>query len=153
MEDKLNNHVPIFSRTVQKSEKWISEMHSQLSWVHSDRVYHLLRGVLHVLRDQLSVNEAAHLAAQLPLILKGTFFENWDPNAKSKSFSKEEFLDEVLKRMGPNWEPNYDLEHGVAVALQVIMRNISRGEMTDVIGSFKPSLRLFFEQIESGVLK
>jgi uncharacterized protein (DUF2267 family) len=153
-EVKLKNHVTVFSRTVQKSENWVSEMHKDLKWMDADSVYHLLRAVLQALRDHLNTNEAAQLAAQLPLLLKGTFYECWDPKAEMpKGLSKEEFLDDVREKMGPNGELNFDLEQAVLVALRVMMKHVSPGEMADIIGSLKPSLKSFFEKIDNRTSK
>jgi uncharacterized protein (DUF2267 family) len=147
---KLKDHVTVFSRTVQKSEVWVSEMHEELKWMDADGVYHLLKAVLQTFRDHLNTNEAAQLAAQLPLLLKGTFYECWDPKAeRPKGLSKEEFLNDVRNKMGPNGEPNFDFEQGVLVALKVIMKHVSPGEIADVLGSLKPSLKIFFEKIDN----
>lgn len=52
---KVKNRVSIFERTVQKSESWIAEMHTELKWMDADGVYHLLRATLQTLRDQLKI--------------------------------------------------------------------------------------------------
>lgn len=75
----MHSQISTFSSTVQKSEGWIKEIHEELNWMTSDQVYHVLRAVLQTLRDHLSTNEAAQFAAQLPLLLRGIFFESWDP--------------------------------------------------------------------------
>lgn len=140
-------HVSVFEKTVQKSELWIQEMLAELKWMDADGVYHLLRAVLQTLRDQLSVEEVAQLAAQLPLILRGTFYESWSPKMNSpKSFSKEEFFSTVQEKMGPVKIPNFDLESGVVVAVKVLMSHVSPGEMKDVMSSLKPNLRAVFEK-------
>lgn len=47
-----------------------------------DRVFahRVLRAWLHVVRDRLPVDGAAHLAAQLPEFLRGVFYEGWTPS-------------------------------------------------------------------------
>lgn len=147
---KIGHHVRVFESSVQKSEGWIKEMQSELDWVSGDSVYHLLRSVLHVLRDQFSIDEAAHFSAQLPLVLRGTFYECWNPQKnQTQGSTKEEFLNAVRAGLGPADRLNYDFEKGVVVALGVIMNHISQGEMDDVIQSSKHSLKKFFETIEN----
>lgn len=41
--------------------------------------YRVLRAWLHVVRDRLPVASAAHLSAQLPEVLRGSFYEGWVP--------------------------------------------------------------------------
>ncbi len=145
----LRNRVSVFDRTLQKSESWISEMHTKLNWMDADGVYQLLRATLQTLRDQISVHEAAQFASQLPLLLRGTFYECWDPKLKVEGFSKTEFLESVRQKLGPSGPPNYDLESGVSVALDVIFKHVSPGEIKDVVGSLKPSLKDFIEKSEA----
>ena len=39
--------------------------------------YRALRSVLHVLRDRLTPEQAVHLGAQLPLLVRGIFYDGW----------------------------------------------------------------------------
>lgn len=55
------------------------------------------RSVLHALRDRLDANVAAHLAAQMPILLKGVFYDGWDPNRSPQRTSMEGFLSRVEK--------------------------------------------------------
>lgn len=148
--ENVNNRVSVFERTLHKSEAWITEMQNDLSWLSNDKVYHLLRAVLHTLRDQLSVDEAAHFSSQLPMLLRGTFYECWNPKTKSsKGLTKKEFLEAVRNNMDHSDHLSFDLEIGVSIALGVIMNHVSQGEMEDVIQSSKPSLKVFFETVEN----
>ncbi|MGZ3787847.1 MAG: DUF2267 domain-containing protein [Bacteriovorax sp.] len=147
---KISNHVSAFERSLQKSETWISQMQYELKWLNGDSTYHLLRAVLHALRDQLSIDEAAHFSAQLPLLLKGTFYECWNPQKNhSKALSKKEFLEAVMNHLGPVGSIKFELETGVSAALGVIMNHISGGEMNDIVQSSKDSLKAFFNIVEN----
>jgi uncharacterized protein (DUF2267 family) len=53
---------------------------AELSTEDSHHAYRVLRSFLHALRDQLTVDEAAKLAAQLPIFARGVFYEGWDPS-------------------------------------------------------------------------
>jgi uncharacterized protein (DUF2267 family) len=41
-----------------------------------------LRGVLHALGDLLTPDETAELAARLPTLIRGFFYEGWHPATK-----------------------------------------------------------------------
>lgn len=146
----LKNRVSVFDRTVQKSGLWIAEMHTELKWIEADDVYHLLRATLQTLRDQLDTNAAAQFASQLPLLLRGTYYECWNPKIKVKGMSKQEFLESVHEKLGFDGQPNFDLENGVSVTLKVIFKHVSPGETKDVIGTLKASLKEFAEKAASG---
>lgn len=144
---KVTKNVTVFNRTAHKSQAWIKEMQKDLKWMSGDSIYHLLKAVLQSLRDQMSVHEAAHFAAQLPLLLRGTFFEGWNPHlAQLTGYTKDEFLEAVKSKLSPIGAPNFELESGVLIALNVIKKHISAGEMEDLIGVVNPTLKTFIEK-------
>jgi uncharacterized protein (DUF2267 family) len=51
--------------------------------------------VLHALRDRLTVNEAAQFGAQLPMLVRGIYYEGWDPTRLPVKMNREEFLQRV----------------------------------------------------------
>lgn len=58
--------------------------------------YHALRGVLFTLRDRPTPDEAAHLAAQLPLLVRGIYYEGYQPSNKPERYrDKDEWLRRV----------------------------------------------------------
>lgn len=147
---KPSNHVSVFENTLHKSELWVMAMRPELDWLSNDTLYHILRAVLHALRDNLSIDEAAHFSAQLPLLLRGSFYECWDPQrVQPKGLSKQEFMEAVRNNFKPVDRLNFDLEVAVSSALGVIMGHISSGEMDDIIQSSKSSLKSFFKIVES----
>src|SRR5690348_18388434 len=81
-----------FDRTLHTTHIWLKAIMEDLG---PDRqiAYRALCAVLHVLRDRLSVDEAAHLGAQLPVLVRGIFFDQWQPSGKpEKMRSADEFV-------------------------------------------------------------
>lgn len=75
----------IFSKHIQKALEWVHQVKDELdqkdlNLEHDSHVLDALRAVLHQLRDNLPVIEAAHLSSQLPLIIRGLYFEGWQPS-------------------------------------------------------------------------
>ena len=69
----------VIDRSVEKTHIWLNELSEELATDDSHHAYRVLRAFLHALRDHLSVNEAAALAAQLPIFVRRVFYEGWDP--------------------------------------------------------------------------
>jgi uncharacterized protein (DUF2267 family) len=63
--------VDIIDRSVEKAHIWINDVAQELGTEDSHQAYRVLRSFLHALRDHLSVDEAAQLAAQLPIFVRG----------------------------------------------------------------------------------
>jgi uncharacterized protein (DUF2267 family) len=89
----------VFDQTLQKTNIWLKDIMGQVG-PDRQRAYHALRAVLHTLRDRLTVEEAAHLSAQLPLLIRGIYFEGWHPAHKpTKERARNEFLEQVEARL------------------------------------------------------
>jgi uncharacterized protein (DUF2267 family) len=59
--------------------------------------YAALRAVLHALRDRLTIAEAAHLAARLPMLIRGIYYHGWDLLRVPPRMKREVFLDRVQR--------------------------------------------------------
>jgi uncharacterized protein (DUF2267 family) len=55
--------------------------------------------VLRTIRDRVPINLAVHLGAQLPLLVRGTYYDQWRPSETRNWRSAEEFLAIIAKQM------------------------------------------------------
>src|SRR4051812_42903380 len=69
--------IEVFESTLQKTEHWLNELSESLDIADKQMAYKILRGVLHSLRDRLPAEVAVKLSAQLPMLVRGFYFENW----------------------------------------------------------------------------
>lgn len=130
--------VEAFDQTIATAIPWLNDLSDSLGFNDRDRAYKALRSVLHALRDRLGVNEACHLAAQLPLVLRGTFFEGWHPAGKPLKLHRQEFLDRI----------DHDLQHEVMdsdqlcrAVFRTIGRHVSHGEIANIKAALPADLR------------
>jgi uncharacterized protein (DUF2267 family) len=126
--------------TVELTHIWINELDERLGWNNKRRSYRLLKAVLHVLRDWLQVGEAADLAAQLPTLLRGAYYEQWRPaSTPVKHRTKADFLARVedsFKR-----DPLPQPSQAVMAVLELLSKKISAGEIHDVRRALPEELR------------
>lgn len=80
-------------------EVWLHEIEQHPPIQTPEEAYAVLRAVLHTIRDRLPVNDAAHMSAQLPLIVRGIYYEGWNPASVPKRLSEQDFYDEVRKKL------------------------------------------------------
>jgi uncharacterized protein (DUF2267 family) len=128
-----------FSHAAQQAQQWVNELAEDLGW--SDRrAYHLLKVVLTALRDWLSPEEAADLSAQLPTLIRGIYFEGWDPSeTPATERKKSDFVARVEAGFGA--ETNTDFDLAINAVFKLLDRHISQGESVQVRNSMKKSLR------------
>jgi uncharacterized protein (DUF2267 family) len=120
----------VFDQTLQKTNIWLKEIMAQIG-PDRQRAYHALRAVLHTLRDRLTVEEAAHLSAQLPLLIRGIYFEGWHPAHKpTKERLQEEFLEQVAARL-QGVEP-MSSETATRAVIEVLERHVDPAEAAHV---------------------
>ena len=83
----------VFDRTLHKTNAWLSDLMEALGRQDRHAAYLALRTTLHALRDRLTVEEVAQLGAQLPMLVRGFYYEGWDPTGTPlRVRHKEEFL-------------------------------------------------------------
>jgi uncharacterized protein (DUF2267 family) len=125
-------HVDVFEVTVQKTSEWLREIMRTLGWDQPHRAYTALRAVLQTLRDRLPVIEAAHLGAQLPMLIRGVYYEGWTPLDKPVKMHRDEFLLRVREQFRN--EPQLDPARIVRAVLEVMSAEIDPGEMNKIAG-------------------
>ncbi len=136
----------VIDRTVQTTNIWLSEIQEEIG-PDRKRAYHALRAVLHALRDRLSPEQAAHLAAQMPLLVRGVFFESWRPAGKPERVrSLDEFLarvDDELKGIRPT-----GADAAARAVLRTLSRHISPGEIDQIRATLPQEIQNFWLQAE-----
>ncbi|MGQ0635982.1 MAG: DUF2267 domain-containing protein [Planctomycetaceae bacterium] len=121
----------VFDSTIQTTNIWLDDVMRELGWKDRHRAYHALRSVLHTLRDRLSADEAAQLSAQLPLLVRGTFFEGWHPSHKPV---KEHHWDEFVAHVSESFalDTEVDPTEITRAVLRVLCKHVAEGEVTSL---------------------
>lgn len=90
----------VFDDTIQKTNIWLKEISETLGRDNRRLAYRALRAVLHALRDRMTVEEAAHLSAELPMLVRGIFYEQYRPtDMPAKIRDQQEFLDTINREI------------------------------------------------------
>ena len=121
----------VFDTTVQKTNSWLKEMMEVLEWDDRQKTYRSMRAVLHALRDRLTVEEAADFASQLPMLMRGFFYEGWKPAGKPlRERHKDQFLARVAQELKEDGYNNPALI--TSAVFSVIQTHVTDGEIEDV---------------------
>ena len=128
-----------FDSTIHKTNAWLGEIMARLESTDRHAAYHALRAVLHVLRDRLTVEEAVQFGAQLPMLVRGFYYEGWNPAGKPLKWNRHEFLSAVQDDLRPAAEA--DAEKVTRAVLSVLTHHVSEGEVTNVKNILPKALR------------
>jgi len=136
----------VFDRTLETTHIWLNEICNDLG---SDKqvAWKVLSTVLHKLRDRLTVNLAAHLGAQLPLLIRGVYYDQFEPgHMPSDERSSEDFVGGVAEWLSDT-RPVH-AEEAVRSVFRVLSRHISEGQINKVREALPKSLRHLWESAE-----
>ena len=137
-------HLDIIDRSVEKAHIWINDLAEELETEDIHEAYRVLRAFLHALRDHLSVDEAAQLAAQLPIFVRGVFYEGWDPSGTPEhARDVDSFLRGIATeaRLAGETQASF----AATAANRVLARHISSGESESVLQHLPKHLRELLE--------
>jgi uncharacterized protein (DUF2267 family) len=85
----------VFDKTLQTTNTWLNEIMETVGPVRQV-AWHALGAVLRTLRDQLTPGLSAHLGAMPPLLVRGLYYDQWQPAGKQlKLRNVDEFLGHV----------------------------------------------------------
>ena len=140
----------VFDRTVETTHVWLNEICNDLG-PDKQVAWKVLSTVLHKLRDRLTINLAAHLGAQLPLFVRGVYYDQFEPAKMPSEFrSREEFIAEVADWLSDT-RP-VDPDEAIRSVFRVLSRHISEGQINKVREALPKSLRQMWESAEDPTL-
>jgi uncharacterized protein (DUF2267 family) len=119
--------------TTQKTHEWIARIAESMHMEKRDP-WKSLRPVLQKLRDRLPVVLAVHFGAQLPMLVRGLYYEGWEPSKVPIKMSLEDFLAVVQSRIIA--DRVIDPIETVQNVLAIIANHIGGSEMQKVMDAF-----------------
>jgi len=127
-EDLTLKNLRVFENTQQKTAHWIENVAHTMGSTDMERSYHILRSVLHAVRDRLPPDDAVHLGAQMPMLVRGFYYEGWHPAGKPERYRhKEDFLAHIAHDV-PNLDP-VQRERAATAVFTVLSQELSGGEV------------------------
>ncbi len=130
----------IIQHSVEKTHIWLNEVAEALDDEDRQYAYRALRAVLHALRDRLTVDVAAKLASQLPILIRGVYYEDWDPSRTPLAIHDVgTFLDHVAEEGHMAGETEASL--AVTAVARVLRAHVSDGEIDGVLAVLPDSFR------------
>src|SRR5690606_19516091 len=127
-----------YAQAVHRASVWVADVAAALGT--SDRNYarRVLRAWLHTLRDRLTIDAAAKFGQQLPELLRGTYYDGWEPNRVPMRYNAAEYVQRFAAEaiVAPSEVP------GIAAAVtDVISDHMSPGQVIEARAELPAGLR------------
>ena len=139
----------VFDKTLQTTNIWLDEIAATLG---PDRqvAWKVLSVVLHKLRDRMPIDLSAHLSAELPLLVRGVYYDQFEPAKQPTDWELEEFTHEVSKWLS-DVRP-IDPKDAMRAVFSVLSRHLPRGQIAKVQGALPADLRAFWVSAEERIV-
>jgi uncharacterized protein (DUF2267 family) len=137
----------VFDKTLQTTNIWLNEISSVIG---PDRhlAWKVLSTVLHKLRDRLPIELSAHLGSQMPLLIRGAYYDQYKPSTQpGLCRSQDDFTAEVAEWLSDVRPVDPDL--AIAAVLCVLDRHVDPGQIAKVKGTLPKQLRQMWDRAES----
>jgi uncharacterized protein (DUF2267 family) len=134
----------VFDKTLQTTHIWLDEIMKDLG---PDRqvAWRALGAVLRAVRDRVPTDLAAHLGAQLPLLVRGAYYDQWQPSREPERYRT---LDDFLQRIAT--ELSDIRPTNPTTAAQSVFRTLSRhvtgGQWTKVRDALPEEVRRLWSE-------
>lgn len=135
--------VATFDKTLQETQVWLDMLMEQAGIEDRHTAYAVLRATLHALRDRIGPENAVHYGAQLPILLRGVYYEGWrmtTPPTKERHI--DDFIGHVLHELVPGLVE--DPREAIWAALGVARDMVDPGEAAKLAKLLPAELREFW---------
>lgn len=130
----------VFDRSLQTTHIWLNEIIDELG-PDKQVAWHALTAVLRTIRDRVQPELAVHLGAQLPLLIRGAYYDQyrltWEPE---RTRSLDDFLDSVVDHMRGIGRP-INPRAALHAVVRTLSRHISEGQVRKIVDAMPESVR------------
>jgi uncharacterized protein (DUF2267 family) len=133
--------VTTLDHTIQETNLWLKGVQDELELDTRQQAYSALRAVLHTLRDRLPPEVAIKLGAQLPILVRGVYYENWHAAGTP---TRERHIDEFAEHVGSELPPQFPCDPITVArgAFEILWEKIDAAEFEKVMQHLPEPLRL-----------
>lgn len=140
--------IPQLSSTTQLTQEWLNDLAERPPFEDPRQAYSLLRAVLHALRDRLTAEEVAHFGAQLPMLVRGFYFEGWRPILAPNDYqTADQFYGQVRASLGGGRAATgIEIPLATRTILDFLSERIDSGEIRHVVDQLPEEIAALFPE-------
>ena len=127
-----------FDHAVHTANTWLADLAREIGDHDRRYAYRVLRAWLHTLRDRLPVNDAVKFSAQLPELLRGVYFDGWEPARTPVKYGPDEYIARFALE---SRIPATDVAEVAPVVTRALGRRISAGQLEEALDHLPAPVR------------
>ena len=121
-------------RSIDKSKAWLAGIEEGFGTHDRRFAYRVARAWLHNLRDRLTVE----VAAQLPELLRGVFYDGWNPSRVPLKYGRHEYVARFAREVRIH---ESDVPKASAVVTAIVRQHVSAGAVDEAFKLLPGDLR------------
>ena len=130
--------VTALDHAIDAAHTWINDVAKEFDTEDREFAYRVLRAWLHTLRDRLTVEASAHFAAQLPDLIRGIFYQAWNPNAVPDKYNAEAYAVRFAREANIALD---DVGKAAAAATAAALHHLPVAQMDKALGQLPTEIR------------
>jgi len=141
-----DTRVTALEHSIQQTNIWLKKLADEQDLGDRHHAYNALRAVLHVLRDRLTPEQAVHLGAQLPIVVRGVFYEGWRIYGTP---TRERTVDDFVAQVDGYLPPQFplDAKSVTRAVFDLLWTELDPGEVAKIVESLPIPLRNLWPSI------
>jgi uncharacterized protein (DUF2267 family) len=133
--------------SIEKANAWLADIDAGFGTDDRRLAYRVLRAWLHCLRDRLTVEVAAHFAAQLPELLRGVFYDGWNPSRVPQKYDRAEYFTRFAREARVH---DSDVAKAARIVTAVAKQHATVGVVAQALRLLPADLRELLDPAEAG---
>ncbi len=136
-------HPPDFEHAIHTANIWLKAVSEALGTEDRHLAHRVLRTWLHTLRDRVTIDVAAHFAAQLPDLLRGAYYDGWNPSTVPVKYDREGYVNRFVQEAKVAAE---DVPHLASAVTAVVRDHVSPGQLEAALEQLPHDIRALLLQ-------
>jgi uncharacterized protein (DUF2267 family) len=136
----------VLNSSVQKTHEWLNQVSDELGFDNEHAAYAALRATLHAVRDRLPVELVAHFGAELPLVVRGIYYDGWHPSAaRLKEAHAADFCDSMRRELQGHGELQH-VEQVARAVIRVLDQRLEPGQIGHIVDALPDKARRLWRE-------
>lgn len=134
----MSRSLDAFDHAQHTAHAWLADIGRALDTDDRRFAYRVLRAWLHTLRDRLTVEGAVAFAAQLPELLRGVYYDGWQPHRAPVKYDPDEYVTRFAREARISAD---EVRPAAAIVAKVLDERLSPGQLAETLAQLPAPLR------------